>query len=190
MSSITLGVIVAIMAIPQMAYANAGVPMLALAWPAQWLALIPIILVEAEVFRRAFQLPLRSLIKPIAKANLVSTLVGIPFTWLAMLLLEFTVGYIGFLLMPGDSEIPVYLQYLFFPFMVAWIAPDNAWQIYLAFVMLTVPFCIISILIERWILRRALPDCPPASLHKITNRANILSYVLLLLLALWFPLTS
>ena len=79
--------------------------MLALAWPAQWLALIPIILVESEIFRRALQLPFRSLIKPIGKANLVSTLVGIPLAWLAMLLLEFAIGYAGFAMMPKRDRV-------------------------------------------------------------------------------------
>jgi hypothetical protein len=66
---------------PYVAFANAGVPMLALAWPAQWLALIPIVLLECAVSSQSIQVPFRQLIWPVGKANLVSTLVGIPLAW-------------------------------------------------------------------------------------------------------------
>jgi len=185
-----IATILVLLIAPSGAYANAGVPMLALAWPAQWLALIPIILVEPEIFRRALQLPFRSLIKPIGKANLVSTLVGIPLAWLAMLLLEFAIGYAGFGMMPKETEFPTYVQYAFFPFTAAWIAADSVWEIYLAFVILAVPFCIVSIIIEERVLRRGLSNQLPSVLRATTKQANILSYIFLSLLALLFPLLS
>ena len=162
--------------------------MLALAWPAQWFALIPIILVESEVFRRTLHLPFRSLIKPIGKANLVSTFVGIPLAWLGMLLLEFAVGYVGFVLLPKETEVPTYLQYVFFPFTAAWVAADSQWQIYFAFIILAVPFCVVSIIIEERVLRRSLAGHSVSVIRETTRRANILSYIMLSLLALLFPL--
>jgi len=175
---------------PSNVFANAGVPMLALAWPAQWLALIPIILLECEICRRALQLSFRQLIKPVSSANLISTLIGIPLAWIAMLGLEFAVGIAGFSLLPKETEIPIYIQYLIFPFMSAWVAADNVWQVYFAFVILTVPFCIVSILIEERVLRRAFPNQPASTIHDFTRRANIMSYGLLSFIALLFPLLS
>ena len=175
---------------PSFAYANAGIPMLALVWPAQWLALFPIILLECEICRRALQISFRQLIKPVGIANLISTLVGIPLAWIAMLALEFAVGFVGFSLLPKETEMPIYIQYLFFPFMAAWVAADNVWQVYFAFVSLTVPFCVVSILIEERVLRRAFPTQPDSIIHQFTRRANIVSYVLLSFFALLLPLTS
>ena len=168
------------------AHANAGIPMLALAWPVQWLALIPIVLLESEIARRALGVPFVRLIWPVGKANLLSTLVGIPLAWAAMLVPELIVAF-GMSLVPNTTKIPDYVSYALFPFMAAWVG-DSAWQIFFAFAILTVPFCAISIYIEEKVLRRALTDQVLPVIHALTIRANIFSYVLLALLALLYPL--
>jgi len=182
-------VFVAILATPCVALANAGVPMLALAWPVQWLALIPIVLLECAVSRQSIQVPFRQLIWPVGKANLVSTLVGIPLAWAVMLIPLFGVG-LGLSLMPASTEMPTYLEYVLLPLTAAWVGGESVWQIYFAFVILTVPFCIISIFIEERILRRSFPKQDHAAIHAFTVRANVWSYVLLSALALIFPLTA
>lgn len=174
---------------PYVAFANAGVPMLALAWPAQWLALIPIVLLECAVSSQSIQVPFRQLIWPVGKANLVSTLVGIPLAWAVMLIPLFGVG-LGLSLMPESAEMPTYLEYVLLPLTAAWVGGESIWQIYFAFVILTVPFCVISIFIEERILRRSFPKQDHAAIHAFTVRANVWSYVLLSALALIFPLTA
>lgn len=174
---------------PGIAHANAGIPMLALAWPAQWLALIPIVLLECEVARRSMQLPFRRLLWPVAKANLISTLVGIPIAWLVMLLPTIGVG-IGLSLIPTAVEIPTYIHYALFPLTAAWVGGDSVWQVYFAFIALTVPFCIVSIFLEEGVLRKAFPNYGHPAIHTFTVRANVFSYILLSGLALIFPLTA
>ena len=171
------------------AHANAGVPMLALAWPAQWLALIPIVLLECAVSGQSIQVPFRRLIWPVGKANLISTLVGIPVAWAVMLIPFFGVG-LGLSLMPESVEMPTYLEYVLLPLTAAWVGGEEVWKIYLAFVILTVPFCIVSIFIEERVLRRSLPSQSHSVIHAFTVRANVWSYVLLSVLALIFPLTA
>ena len=122
---------------PCIAFANAGVPMLALAWPAQWLALIPIVLLECAVSSQSIQVPFRQLIWPVGKANLVSTLVGIPLAWAVMLVPLFGV-VLGLSLMPETVVMPTYLEYILLPLTAAWVGGESIWQIYFAFVILTV----------------------------------------------------
>lgn len=175
--------------VPAIAHANMGVPMLALAWPAQWLALIPIVLVECEIVRRRLSLPFRRVLWPISKANLLSTLLGVPVAWLLMLL-PLTITGLGLSLVPSDVTIPRLAQVLIFPLTAAWIGGSSPWEVYLAFVVLTVPFCLASIYIEARILRRCFPALDRSTVHAGCVVANIWSYVLLSILAVGFPLTA
>lgn len=173
---------------PCLAHANAGVPMLALAWPAQWLALVPIVLLECEISRRQLQLPFRRMLWPITKANLVSTLVGVPVAWLVMLTPLMVVGF-GFSLVPDGVDIPRSVELLLFPLTAAWVAGSSPWEVYFAFVILTVPFCVVSIFLEEGVLRKLLPEQGRSSIRAVTVRANVWSYVLLSICAIAFPLT-
>lgn len=170
---------------PSLSYANVGIPMLALAWPVQWLALIPVVLIESEVFRRVLGVPFSSLVRPLGKANVISTLVGIPVAWLVMLTLEMVVAT-GLSQIPTEPKTSEYIYYALFPLMVAWVA-DSGWQLTAAFVILTIPFCIISIYLEEGVLRRSLSDQSHSIIHTLTVRANIVSYALLAALSLLYP---
>jgi hypothetical protein len=174
---------------PCFAHANTGVPMLALAWPAQWLALIPIVLLECELLRRPLQLPLRQVLWPVTKANLISTIVGVPVAWVVMLTPLMVVSF-GFSLLPSSTIIPSFVEYLLLPLTAAWVAGSSSWQIYFAFVALTIPFCIVSIYLEEGSLRKSLPDQDRFIIHSLTVRANVWSYALLSALALIFPLAA
>jgi hypothetical protein len=77
-----------LLAMPSVGRADAGLPMIALLWPASWVLLLPIILVEAHVAKRVLALQRGTALRMSAKANLVSTLAGIPLTWLVLFLLE------------------------------------------------------------------------------------------------------
>jgi len=173
---------------PCLAHANAGLPMLALAWPAQWVALVPIVLFECEFSRRQLQLPFRRILWPISKANLISTLVGVPVAWLAMLAPLMVVSF-GYSLVPNSAEIPSFVQFLLFPLTAAWVGGTSPWEVYFAFVVLTVPFCLLSIFLEEGVLRKLLPEQDRSAIRSVTVRANVWSYALLSILAVAFPLT-
>lgn len=111
---------------PGLATANAGVPMLALVWPAQWIGLLPIVLVEAAVFQFAGNVPWRQSVWPIAKANLLSTLVGIPLAWVALLGLQFTVSGVVISTVPADISGSAIIRYLLFPLLAAWAPAGTA----------------------------------------------------------------
>ena len=72
-----------------MLLANVGLPMLVIQWPMMALALVPVIVLEAVLVRDLLDLPFWAAMAGMAKANLLSTLVGIPLAWIAALILEF-----------------------------------------------------------------------------------------------------
>ena len=169
--------------VPAVARADAGIPMLMLAWPAYILGLIPVILIESFIGTKDLGVSWGEVLPVAAIGNAVSTVVGIPLTWLAMLAIEFVVGYGAGALMP-DSDLQMWL----FPFFVAWLPPfDNIWLFYAAFVLLSVPFCVVSIWVERKVALKRLSSHPPEAVRRWVTHANIWSYSLLVACAIVVP---
>ena len=163
------------------AWANAGIPMLALAWPAQWLAFVPVVLIETAVIATALNSRYREQLWPVARANLLSTLVGVPIAWLAMLAVEAGVAAIVFGLLPESvADLPG-MQIVLFPLMAAWIGGSSSWEFEVAFLVLSVPFCLASVYIEYRSLKGALDDGAARILRGAIWRGNILTYCLLCL---------
>jgi hypothetical protein len=69
--------------------ADTGVPMIFVQWPLMLFALVPVIAIETEVVRRQLSLPYGKALIGAVKANILSTLVGVPLAWAVMLALEF-----------------------------------------------------------------------------------------------------
>jgi hypothetical protein len=63
---------------PSTASADAIIHPIVVVWPLAWLAIIPVILVEAAVARRIFGWNRRRALHMAGVANLVSTLIGVP----------------------------------------------------------------------------------------------------------------
>ena len=175
---------------PGFASDNAGVPMLALVWPTQWIGLLPIVLVEAAVFQFAGNVPWRQSVWPIAKANLLSTLVGIPLAWLALLVLQFAVSGVVVSAVPADISGSAIIRYLLFPLLAAWAPAGSNWEIYAAFLILAIPFCAVSVQVEGRYLKSKLIRHDQKRLFAMTKVANVASYLLLCLGALYIPLAS
>ena len=163
------------------AWANAGIPMLFLAWPAQWIAFVPVVLIETALVAAALRAPYLQQLWPVVKANLLSTLIGVPLAWLAMLALEAGVAGVAFGLLPESATSAAWVQVVLFPFMSAWIGGSTLWEFEVAFLVLAVPFCVVSVFIEHRFLRRLVPHAQAASLRRALWRGNVLTYVLLCL---------
>lgn len=156
---------------PSIARADAGIPMLAIVWPSSWLALVPIVFVEAIVARRLAFLPLRTCLWLSLEANLWSTFLGIPLVWLCLVILEIFLGgtLSHFKLEPSQLG-----QVLTAPFFSAWLGPvRTASPIYGAAAILCVPFGVASVFIETWGVRRYLPA---RLARRWAIRANLLTY--------------
>jgi hypothetical protein len=157
---------------PAAARADTGVPMLVYVWPSAWVLFVPICLIEALIAKRVLRLPLVQCAKLALVANAWSTLVGIPLTWCGMLLVELLAG-LG-IAVTGARPSGVWSA-LLSPFVVAWLGPvARAWHVYTAAALLCIPFCFVSIRVERW---SAAKQVPLAAARRWANIANLATYV-------------
>jgi hypothetical protein len=164
-------IVALLLLLPATAHANAGVPMLAFVWPGFWLAFIPIVLIEALVARRVLGLALSDGLRVSLSANLWSTALGIPLTWLALLLPEMGAGYAVASL---ELEATGPGWYLLAPLMAPWLGPGaTSWQVYAAAAWLCIPFCLMSMWIEGWAASRRLSR---EHARKWARAANLVTY--------------
>src|SRR4051794_12752404 len=132
-------------------YANVGIPMLAYAWPAAWILLIPVIVLEALVARRILRANWSSSLKLAGLSNFISTLVGIPLAWGAALLVAMVASFV-------KSVLPrSFPDWALFPFYAAWLPPLTdryLWLLPAAGAVLCIPFFLASVWIERRVAQR------------------------------------
>lgn len=175
-----------------MAQADAGIPMIMLMWPPLVLLLAPIIAIETRILHRGGIVILPAF-KATTVANLLSTVVGVPLTWLAYAIVE-----IGFALVfnaPGlaiehwgekaDAFFkahPAFAHVVFLLFGAPILGPTqspDASILFEAGLVLLVPFFFASYWIERSILRNMLRDHDRSLLDRLCWQGNAMTYGLL-----------
>jgi hypothetical protein len=160
--------------------ANIGLPMVAVYLPPAWLALVPIIFIESGYGTWRYKFSFGRTLAAQATANCLSTLIGIPITWLALVLVEFVV------LDQGARFVPKPVLWVATPVLgAAWLAPvaDPGWLVVAtAVVILTVVFYLMSVATEGFVIARFFRDIPRNTIRSWMLRANAISYALLLLL--------
>lgn len=162
---------------PNYARADAGVPMLALVWPSAWALFVPVCLIEALVARRLLVLPFLQSAKLSFFANAWSTLVGIPLTWLALVLVEVAAGAASSYLQPKPGHASLLLSPIFAP----WLGPGaRSWHVFAAAAFLCVPFMLVSIRVERWSAAKRIPHEDARRWAYIANLATYLPIVAIL----------
>lgn len=182
--------------------ADAGLPMILLTFPAMLTVLVPVILVEAWLYRRWMSLKAGTALKSSGVANLASTLIGVPVAWCAVLLLDF-VALGGILRIPTfdrvldkqDSPLAAIILTILAP---AWLGPGSKyWMVPLATIMLLVPTFFLSVWIERFIVYRMVKTSVSGSgdfsrlrIGVVVRNANLVSYGLLIVGSLVWLLVS
>ena len=109
-------------------------------------ALLPVIFIEAYVIAGKLKIEMASAGPPVAFANAVSTLIGIPFTWLILFALQLTMG--GANAYGLDS---IWHKLLAITIQAPWQRPygnDSVWVVYAAELFLLIPFFFASWFIE------------------------------------------
>jgi len=155
-------------------FADTGLPMIFVELPFLALALVPVVLLEALVFR--FRLPLsfpRALGGSLV-ANLCSTFLGVPVAWLALFLAELCFGSGGMY----DLGTPL-LRLAAVTVQAPWLFPYEGefyWMIPAASLFLMLPFFLASVLTERYVLQRWWPGIERRRLARSVWLANLLSY--------------
>ena len=163
--------------VPSVASANAGVPMIFLAMPVLGFSIIPIIVIEAIFLSKKLGLASPSAFKTTTISNLVSTIVGIPLTWILLVLIQMLAGGGGAYGLDTTlgKVLSVTLQ-------AAWLIPyesDLHWMIPVAGLVLLVPFFFASWWSEYFVTKKMLKDHSAQRVKIAVRNANILTYVLL-----------
>lgn len=172
-----------------MVLANMGIPMISVLFPAMWGAFIPVVVIETMILKRRRQLKLRPTLCAVFCANIVSTLVGIPLSWILYFLvtiplsffLHWVTGYPDY--HTGGQTIP---QLIAEPIMYAgWIGPgqsDPVWLMPAALMCLLFTAFMMTVVIETpiigYILERFKVACPRKPWQDVIV-ANAYSYVTL-----------
>ena len=165
--------------------------MVAVYLPPAWLALVPIIFIESAYGTWQYKFPFGRSFAAQSIANCFSTLIGIPITWLVLVLVEIvTVEW-------GGRVIPKSLLSILSPVLgAAWLSPlpdEEWWPVALAVVILTIVFYLMFVATEGFVVVRFFPDVPRKTIRSWVVRANAMSYALLLMLisgALLMPKVS
>jgi hypothetical protein len=176
--TIKKGAIAALLVItPGIVHANAGVPMLFLAMPAFVISLLPIIAAEAVYLSKSLALSTGKAVRTVSIANVVSTVIGIPLTWVLLVLLQMVTG--GGSAYGTNSTLG---KVLAVTWQAPWLIPyekDLHWMIPVAGLVLLVPFFFASWWSEYLVSKILLKDLSAIELKAKVRNANLISYGLL-----------
>lgn len=153
------------------AYANAALPLVFLSLPGMALALVPVIAMESYVLMKILGLSMGSGLSVVFVANVVSTIVGLPVTWLLLLPLA---------KLP-QHEIPGVLWFM--PLYGVKKYPKD-WMVPAACLLLLIPYFFVSWFIEYKIAMRMLDGFEPQNLSYGVLVSNLVSYGILALIVL------
>jgi hypothetical protein len=154
-------------------FANVGLPMISIYLPPAWLALIPIIIIEAIVGTRAFNIPFSDSFRASGIANILTTILGLPLLWLIIVIAGGLIAYI-------DNNVAYIISLaITFPFWMPPIDKSFSWLILSSTVILMVIFFFISVWIEYLINKKILKNHDPSIIKSWMWKANALSYIFL-----------
>jgi len=158
--------------------ANSGLPMIALIWPWSWKLLVPIVLIETVVAVLGTPLTFRQSLVGATAANVFSTVVAIPITWVGLFLLEilFTGGGRALGLQGTWRKVVAAVV------QAPWLVPyenDLDWMVPSAIVVLLIPFFFISVFAEAHAFRVST-RCEVEVAKRWSRLANSITYACLL----------
>lgn len=163
---------------PAVAFANIGVPMIAVVYPGMGLLLIPIMVLEALIIQRRLGIERRRAFLTSISSNALSTIVGVPLTWIALFSLQALVGGGS----PGPSIQTLAGKLFAVTVQAPWMMPEEAelyWMVPTATLVLLVPFLFMSWLVEYQLSKLFIRDGDRPTLRRAVLIANLWSYALL-----------
>jgi hypothetical protein len=171
-------------------FADAGIPMIFITFPGMLALLLPIIAAEAAFVIHRTSFNKKKVIWTTALGNALSTVIGIPFTWGALVLGEMGLfeGIARTRLGSGNWNGPL-AQIVATILSAPWLAPvgsSASWAVPLATLVLLIPFFLASVWIEQRVMEHFLPvtmavDPQPGEVNERVLRcavrdANLMSY--------------
>lgn len=141
---------------PLVARADAGIPMLPIAYPVVLLFLVPVVAIEAVYLRMRLQTHWWPTIKAASVVNAVTLVLGYPLAWVVSFLVELLLVLVVFLMEKAGLR-HVFGDRIFWigSLSPAWLGPvDRLWPIVVAFAVLLVPAFLLSGYVEGWMVER------------------------------------
>ena len=173
--------ILVLFAFPSVAFANAGLPMLAVVWPISVFAFIPVVAIESWVVHRALNISWSVSITQMVKGNIFSTIVGIPVAWVLAVVVEFLIAFLVTSATGSESYPPQgFSKFGLVILSAPWLPPfteGTHWIIPLATMVLLVPFFFASFWAEAWYISGDLYPESPQRARRAVWRANAYSYI-------------
>ena len=159
---------------PKAAWANIGVPMIFVTMPAMLIGLLPVIGIEAYVIKNKLNLLPKKAVISSAVANAISTIIGVPLTWGALVLLQMITGG------DGAHGLQTFFQkFLAVTWQAPWLIPyesDLDWMVPTAMLVLLVPFFFVSWRVEYFIVKKMNKLLEPRSVSSVCLKANMTTY--------------
>ena len=147
-------------------------------------ALIPIILIEVTVSRWIVSLRTRKLVGGVVAANLGSTFVGLPIAWILMVGLNLITT--GSKTQGFDTPLATFKSVVL---QAAWLVPYEDqlyWLVPAATLVLLIPYFLVSVYIERFVLVRVWKDESHKRVSKVSWSSNGVTYLgLLVVTVVW-----
>jgi hypothetical protein len=167
-------------------FADAGLPMIALTFPAMLVLLIPVVMIEGLLCKKWLGLTMAEAMKSNAASNLASTIIGVPVAWAIMFGMELAAfGIVDRSKAIQNWHSPL-AQVIWLFVGSAWIGPPgekNLWVIPSAVLVLLVPFFLASYGIEYLVVKYivGMPEGGPPNLaHRrvriAVRNANLVTY--------------
>jgi hypothetical protein len=169
---------------PTAAWANIGVPMIFVTMPAMLIGLLPTIGIEAYIIKNNLNLIPKKAIITSTVANAISTTIGVPLTWGALVLLQMITGGGG-----AHGLQTFFKKFLAVTWQAPWLIPyesDLGWMVPTAMLVLLVPFFFVSWRVEYLIVWKMNKLLDPRSVSSVCLKANIITYGLFAL----YPISS
>ena len=170
---------------PKVAFANAGVPMIFLVMPTFAIAIVPIVIIESVYLAKTLKISGKVAGKTATISNLVSTLVGIPLTWILLVVIQILTG--------GDKAYGLNStldKILAVTWQAPWLIPYESalhWMVPVAGLVLLIPFFFVSWWSEYLVSKKLLDATRVVIIKRAVRNANLITYGLLVLwsLAMW-----
>jgi hypothetical protein len=160
-----------------MLFANIGLPMIFVELPFLVIALAPVVVLESIVYRWALPVTWTESLSGAFRANLLSTFVGVPLAWFVQVVAQVLLG--GGAMWGLDTPL---LELAAVTVQSAWLIPyadEFVWMVPAASLFLMLPCFLVSVVVERLLLRRIWPAIPPERLNRVVALANAVSYTVL-----------
>jgi len=184
-----LALFVLCLGLPSFAKADVGLPMILVEWPSVILALVPVVLIEAAVYRRRLGTTYAKALDSAGVANLASTFIGYPLAWILRLIGQFVLGLLLMLVLrlvgePSEASMDsVPAKLVEVVVCSAWLPEGARWTLPAASLVGLVPAYFVSVYSEAWVLRRLMKGEDRHTILTLSYRANLASYVLLVAIA-------